>query len=546
MKNIKVLDCTLRDGGRIINCEFEDRITRAISKELTKANIDIVEVGFLRGHDLVDYKGNSTFFTETSQIAKVLPSNRRNTMFTAFIDYNMYDFSKLELCDGTSIDAIRVGFTKKQFNQNLEDIKKCLLHVKKQGYKLFVQGVNSLSYSDAEMLKLIKLMNEVQPYSFGIVDTYGAMYLDDIVHYFDIVNYNLDESICIDVHSHNNFQSSFAFAQDIIGKCADGKRTLIVDASLDGMGKGAGNLNTELIIDYLVRKKNYDYDFDRILDVIDDYITPYADKHKWGYNVPALMSGIYKAHPNNVIYLTSKYRLMTKDIKNILSMIDPDTRQRYNYDNIERLYVEYSSSKVDDNRAIDILGKQIQGKPVLVMAPGATVNEKRADIVSIIEKEHPFIISVNFVPSFLKNITIFWGNKKKYMSAKSDQKSCMNIICSNVNNDASDNEILVNYHSLIDRGNKYFDNSTMMLLNLLKRIGVKKIFIAGFDGFDKDKSENYVNGSFQNNRYISHFDEVNDCIESMMKKYAESVVGKCDIQFITPSKYESAVRGRKA
>ena len=92
MKNIQILDCTLRDGGRIIDCKFEDSTIGNIANELTEAGIDIVELGFLRGKNLVEYKGNSTFFTDTSQLSKFIPDNKKETMYVAFIDYNMYDF----------------------------------------------------------------------------------------------------------------------------------------------------------------------------------------------------------------------------------------------------------------------------------------------------------------------------------------------------------------------------------------------------------------------------------------------------------------------
>ena len=83
MGNIKILDCTLRDGGRIIDCKFTDNVIAELTKELTEANIDIVEMGFLRDNKLVQYHGNSTFFTETSQLSAFLPANKRNTMYTA-------------------------------------------------------------------------------------------------------------------------------------------------------------------------------------------------------------------------------------------------------------------------------------------------------------------------------------------------------------------------------------------------------------------------------------------------------------------------------
>lgn len=119
MKNVQVLDCTLRDGGRIINCKFEDMTIYNIANELTESGIDIVELGFLRSTELVNYDGNSTFFTDVSQMSRFIPQNKKNTTYVAFIDYNMYNFEDLKECDNTSVTGIRVGFTKKQY---LEDI----------------------------------------------------------------------------------------------------------------------------------------------------------------------------------------------------------------------------------------------------------------------------------------------------------------------------------------------------------------------------------------------------------------------------------------
>ena len=85
MKNIQILDCTLRDGGRIINCEFEDAIIRGIIENLSGTNIDIVEIGFLRSKELVQYEKNSTFFTEVKQMKPFLSKISKNTVYVAFV-----------------------------------------------------------------------------------------------------------------------------------------------------------------------------------------------------------------------------------------------------------------------------------------------------------------------------------------------------------------------------------------------------------------------------------------------------------------------------
>ena len=397
MKNVKILDCTLRDGGRIINCAFNDAEIKDISYRLATTKIDIVEVGFLRDWHDIEYKGNSTFFTDVDQIRPFVDKSKKNVMYVAFIDYGMFDFSSLKLYDGTSVDGIRFGFTKKDYDENYDDIINCMNIIKNAGYKLFIQGVNSLNYSDREILELVDMVNSVNPYSFGIVDTYGAMYIDDVDRLYGLIDRNMNEEICINFHSHNNYQLSFGFAQEVIKLSRGTTRSVIIDATLSGMGKVAGNLNTELIVDYLVRKLHYDYEFEDILDLVDDHIYKYTLNHKWGYSIPAMMAGIYKSHPNNIVYLTEKFRLETKDISNLLSMIEPQTRQRYDYENIQRLYTEYISDKVDDQAAIAKLREYIEGRVVLVLAPGNSLNTYKKEIKDYANNYSIFKISITSV-----------------------------------------------------------------------------------------------------------------------------------------------------
>ena len=540
MKNVRVLDCTLRDGGRIINCAFDDQETKEISNRLADAKIDIIEVGFLRDWRNVEYKGNSTFFTDVDQIRPFVNKEKKNIIYTAFIDYGMCDIDTLKPYDGTSIDAIRFGFTKKNYVETKDDVIRWIHVIKERGYKLFIQGVNSLNYSDRELLEIVDMVNEVHPYSFGIVDTYGAMYMDDVDRLFGLIDHNMLPDICINFHSHNNYQLSFAFAQEVIKLSGSGNRQIIIDGTLGGMGKVAGNLNTELIVDYLVRKKHYDYEFEDILDMLDDYIYKYTLKYKWGYSTAAMMAGVYKSHPNNIIYLTEKFRLDTKDIGKILSMIEPATRQRYDYDNIERLYTEYVADKIDDHAAVNALKEVIEGKEVLIMVPGNTLNTHREKIDNYVKEHHPVVISVNFVADE-PSAYAFFGNQKRYNRLQTKRVERNVIVSSNIKpNNGKD--IVVNYQSLINRGYKYFENSTIMLLSLLKRINPSKITIAGFDGFSEDTEKNYSDSSFQNERHVGEFATLNKEVSEMFKDIVETMSPACKFELITPSLYETAVK----
>ena len=355
MKNVKLLDCTLRDGARIINCEVPDKDIKKIISRLTESHIDYVEVGFLRDHRKLTYKHGSTFFTSVKQIEPFIDvDTKSNTKYLAFVDYGMFDFDSLDECDGKSVDGIRVGFTKGDYEKERKNLLAAFEKVKQKGYMLFIQGVNSLGYTDSEILELCGMLNEIMPYGFGIVDTYGSMYLEDVDRIYSIVNHNLDKRIAIDFHAHNNRQMAFALSQEVMRLDA-GRREIIIDATLEGMGKCAGNLNIELMVDLLTKKHKYDYNFDLLLDTIDECLYEIKQNHEWGYTVPNLMGGIYQTHPNNVLYLNDKFRLNNKDIKNIVSMIEQEKKHHYDYDYLENLYLEYSESKIDDSKSLEFI-----------------------------------------------------------------------------------------------------------------------------------------------------------------------------------------------
>lgn len=539
MKKINLLDCTLRDGGRIIDCAFPDEQIKDIARRLSQANIDIVEVGFLRDAKKVDYQRNSTFFTDVDQIRPFVRQTNKNTMYVAFIDYGMFDFDTLKPYDGTSIDGVRVGFTKKDFDNSLEDVIICMEKVKKAGYKLFIQGVNSLGYSDADLLRIIDFVNSVRPYSFGIVDTYGAMYPEDIRRIFSLVDNNLSPDICMDFHSHNNYQLSFAFAIEMISLCQN-KRRLIIDATLNGMGKCAGNLNTELIVQYMVGHLHFNYDLNGVLDIIDDYMYPYSRSNTWGFSIPAMLAGIYRSHPNNIIYLTEKFRMSSKDIKSILSMIDPVLRQRYDYDNIERLYIEYNSIKTDDKEALIKLSKLLHSHKLLLLMPGSSLVAQKAKIDGFIKEYDPIIISLNHVSDFGREDRrlAFFGSEKRYMKFADSRKGCKSIVVSNIHSDDA-RDIMVDYESLIERSNPNFDNTGVLLLNLLRRIGCEDIAFAGFDGYAGGSDSYYDSSLFDESRLAELNLRSGDSMKTLLRNYAKGLSPKAHISFITPSPYET-------
>lgn len=526
---VEILDCTLRDGGRLIDCAFLDNQIRGIVNRLIRAKIDIIEVGFLR--EKVTYTGNSTFFRWIEQAEAVLPEGSKQC-FTLFWDYGYYKIDDLPAVSGRFNWGIRYGFTKKNFLHNREAIRREMLSIKEKGYRLYFQSVDTVGYSASELLELIALANEILPYSFGIVDTYGSMFQDDLERIFSLVDYELSSNIGIDFHGHNNMQLAFALAQHCVKLC-QGRRRLILDATLEGMGKCVGNLGTELAAYYLNQKCGGNYEFDQLLNATDEFIDTIKQDHPWGYSLPVLMAGIYRAHLNNVIYLTSKYRLSSRDIRKILLLIDENTRLRYDYDNIHQVYQKYFGMLTDDEDSIQRLKLAFAGKNILVLAPGISITTYVERIEQYAQENCPIAISVNFIDR--RCPYAFFGNDRRYQDSNlnfADQKI---ILTSNVTQ-RTGKEVVINYTNCIAESGNYFDNSTLMLLNLLANCDVSRIGIAGMDGFEKNVT-NYFNEFNVERRLEDQFDSINRELEWQVIHYMERTSGRIQVDFVTPSRF---------
>ena len=128
------------------------------------------------------------------------------------------------------------------------------------------------------------------------MDTFGSMYIEDIERLFYLVDHNLNQNCKIGFHSHNNLQMSNALSQEII-RLSNGKREIIVDGTISGMGRGAGNTPTELLVQYINCKMNGNYKMDALLDIIDGYMGNIKSRCSWGYNTPFFIAGyLLKSH----------------------------------------------------------------------------------------------------------------------------------------------------------------------------------------------------------------------------------------------------------
>ena len=342
--SVSITDCTIRDGGYLLNKNSDSKFVKEILKGLCEAGIDFVETGFLQN----ECNGESIVYRNSTDIEKYLPEDKKNTEFLGFCDNSRYSPEKLDEYTGRSFKWLRISFAWNEIDSALDFCARA----QGKGYYVQFNPMDTVSYSDEELIKLIEKVNLIRPASFSIVDTFGAMYMNDLTHMFKLVNDNLDESIKIGLHSHDNLGLSCALAERMIELSEENKRDIIVDGSLYGMGRGAGNAKTELLADYINKHCGKNYNIAKILELIDKFISPIADTVHWGYDLPMYICGTKHSHVDNVYHLSKEYDISINDMYGVIDSLEPSRRIRYgtgysksDFSELDKVYRNYMKGK---------------------------------------------------------------------------------------------------------------------------------------------------------------------------------------------------------
>lgn len=520
MNSTVILDCTLRDGGYINNWKFGyDNIKDTIDN-LVSAGIDMVEVGYLSS------KGNFTQdesqYNSIEAIKKVLPENRGNTEMVVMINCGDYDADMIPEKDGTSVDGIRVCFHKSQVLEAIELCRK----IQSKGYAVYFQPMVALSYSDSEYLRLIGMANKFKPDGFYMVDSHGSMKKTDVARFFYLIENNLDKDIAIGFHSHNNLQLSYSNAQ-YLASLPSSHRT-IIDSSIMGMGRGAGNLNTELFTEYLNETEGARYSVAPILTTIDNTISQIYLESQWGYSLPSYLSAKYRCHQNYAKFLREKQTLTFEVMDRIFASIDPDKRDNFDREYVETVYTAVMSDKEGQNAKAN-LTELFSGRNIVIIAPGKTTaqSDEQKKIRKIIEENNSVVVSVNHQPEWIDVDYIFIGNMRRYEKYSDVINSNKLIITSNIDGDA---KYTVNYEQLLNHVEGVQDNSALMLIVLLIRSNAASVSLAGVDGYTF-KERNFAYGSMET--YES--EEIIASRNAGLRKAISDFSASMPIDFITKS-----------
>ena len=337
-KNISILDCTLRDGGlgledayknKLSDISFSHKDNDAIIRNLNCTNLDIIEIGSIEISD--DDKTRFAIYQDVKAISAVIPAERNpKSMYVGLFRGPDTLVEDIPVRNPSMVDGLRVIIRYSELDKSLDFCQA----LAEKGYKVFVQPMLTMRYTEEEIDRIIRRSNEMKAYALYFVDSYGYMQAEDVQRFLRRYDEGLDPEIRIGFHAHNNMNLAYANVLSFIG--SDIQRELICDSCAIGMGQGAGNLQTELIAPYLMENFGKKYNFRSILEIC-DIIESYSAESIWGYSVTRLLPALHKTAYKYAVSLRKHYKMSFAQIDAVLSVIPEELRHRYTPENTEKL-----------------------------------------------------------------------------------------------------------------------------------------------------------------------------------------------------------------
>jgi 4-hydroxy 2-oxovalerate aldolase len=290
-EQIKVMDCTVRDGGLINDHYFTDDFVRAVYKALSKSGIDYMEMGYRSSKELYPPEDFGPWkYCDDNKIREIVDGIESDLKISVMVDSYRVKEQQFLPADESPIDMFRAATYVKYIDSAIELINKChdlgyettcnIMAVSKEIEPDIVEALDQLAKSPVDVVY--------------VVDSFGAMYCEQIEYLVKLYTEHLPGKT-IGIHCHNQQQLAFGNTIEAIIHNAN-----YVDGSLLGIGRGPGNCCLELLVGFL---KNPKFDLSPILQIIQDHMIPMSKELEWGYLIPYMLTGNMNEHPRSAIAL---------------------------------------------------------------------------------------------------------------------------------------------------------------------------------------------------------------------------------------------------
>ncbi len=288
---LKVLDCTIRDGGLMNNHKFSDEFVKTVHKSLVAAGVDYMEIGYKADKKLFspDEYGPWKSCTE-DDLNRMFGDEDPGIKMSVLCDIGRTDEDDVVACDQSVIDLIRVACYIHQIPAALEMVRSA----KEKGYETSVNLMAISTVPEFELNKGLELIGKCKDVDMlYLVDSFGSLYFEQIEDLMRRYLGAMEHGQQIGIHAHNNQQ--MAYVNTI---CSAIHGATMLDSTLDGMGRGAGNCPTELLLGFL---RNPKFHQRPIIEAVEKLMVPLRETIDWGYSIPYMITGQMNEHPRAAI-----------------------------------------------------------------------------------------------------------------------------------------------------------------------------------------------------------------------------------------------------
>ena len=525
---LKVLDCTLRDGGYYNNWNFSIHLINKYLKVMSDIKVDYVEIGF-RSLERKEFRGPCAYTTDqflndlkipkTLKVgvmingAELIKANtlKKNTLLISSL-FKKAKFSKVKL--------VRIA----SHYSELSKVMPVASKIKSLGYKV---AINLMQISDRTENEIKQFCDLAKKYNMDAVyfaDSTGSL---NRYQTLEIVkNFKKNWKTDLGIHAHDNMDRAMENAMMALNNGASW-----IDSTVLGMGRGPGNVKTENLVLELEKRFKRKVNYNSLIKLIEDDFIPMKNKYGWGSNVYYYLSGLYGIHPSFIQGMLSAKNFSSDEILAVIDNLKTEGGKKFSNDLINT-YKQYFIGK--GNGKYEPL-KNIKNKNVLILGSGPGVKEHKIALENFIKKYKPFVIALNTqnsINSKLINTRAVCNTLRLLTDHKSFKHLPQKLILpyqrlSNLIKDKFKKVKKLDFGVEVKNNTFKFMKSSAVIPNTLAisyALGIansgkaKKIYIAGFDGYEAEDPKR------------REMDELFSLYQSLKKK--------SELTSITPTKYK--------
>jgi len=546
----KIIDCTFRDGGHLNKWHFEDDLVRSAYFAAQKGHVDYFEIGYKNDHSKT---GLGIYgYCDEQQISSLFKCSE-DCKLLFMVDAGKY--TGYEIPDrkksNTPFSGARVAAYPYEAGIAIDLVEKLY----KKGYKVFLNLMASSEWSIKDLGVLKKWKHKKMLEAIYFADSFGAygpVEISAFIKKLKKLGFRR-----IGFHAHNNLQMAFA---NTIHAIQDG--AVYVDASIYGMGRGAGNLPIETLLGYLNKQGRREYNVVPYLDVIERFFIPLFEQYHWGYSLRSLLGGIRNIHPYYIDELFNSHNYTIEEIWSIVETIKEKCPISFSGEKLKNALGErfYIPNAVLTRSTIKEIEKDLKvipakdsfllrslpikdthkGKKFLVIANGPSIVKYKDKIKELIQKRNLITIGCNFLKDIYEPDYHLFVNKKrflKYVSFVSKESTLLvpnffgkRMVMENYNGPLQyiqikpENNLDVSPIKGINQQVVYLNVATIAILTAFQ-MGAGEIMAVGMDGYESQDPGKLV--YFYNEKDIP-----NDKVTASMRYGNMSVELKRVIDFL--------------